>query len=167
MSQPRWLEGYKGQTTDELIAFAGAYRTDSIVLAFEQGIAARVARNGAEQLTAAERVVLAVEALEREVNSGGFEGLFAVESEQVPHLASSLSAIGRDDVADLTRSAIASLGIDGPLTPDAIKAAIDEEDDDRDDPLDAYDEIYYATAGDLADPLFAYISANRAQITLP
>ena len=59
MGGTNWLDGYSGQTTDELIALEGEYRTDSLVLAFEQALMAK------DELTDEEKVVLAVEALER------------------------------------------------------------------------------------------------------
>ena len=167
MSEPRWLDGYSGQSTDELIALDGAYRTDSIVLAFEEAIGKKAAQLGDGALTTPERVVLAVEALEREVNNDGYTGLFTTASERLPDLVWALTAIGSDAVAELTRSAIAVLAIDGPLTPTAVESAMAEEDEDRDERLDAYAQTYYATAGDLADPLLAYIAANRDQIVLP
>lgn len=167
MSEPRWLDGYSGQTTDELIALDGAYRTDSIVLAFEEAINRKAERLGDGHLTAPERVVLAVEALEREVNSDGYIGLFTYYSQHVPGLVSALTAIGSDAVAELTRSAIAALGIDGPLTPEAVQSAAYDEDEDPDERLDAFDQTYYETAGDLAAPLLAYIIAHRDQIVLP
>lgn len=166
MSDLRWLNGYSGQTTDELIALEGSFRTDSIVLAFEQAISGKADRLGDHSLSTPERVVLAVEALEREVNNDGFDGLFRNASEHVPHLIVALIAIGAHDVADLTRSAIAELEIDGPLTADAITSAIDKDDEARDDRLNGYDETYYQTAGDLAFPLLSYIKANRDQINL-
>ncbi len=167
MSEPRWLDGYSGQSTDELIALNGAFRTDSIVLAFEDAINRKAERLGDGHLTAAERVVLDVEALEREVNSDGYLGLFTYYSRHVPGLVSALTAIGSDAVAELTRSALAELGIDGPLTPEAVESAANDEDDDRDERLDALDQTYYETAGDLAVPLLAYIRAHRDEIVLP
>ncbi len=167
MTEPRWLDGYSGQTTDELIALDGDFRTDSIVLAFEQAIDRKAERLGEGQLTTPERVVLAVEALEREVNSGGYIALFTYYSQHVPGLVSALTAIGADAVAELTRSAIEALGIDGPLTPEAVESAANDEDDDRDERLEAFDQAYYETAGDLAVPLLAYITAHRDQIVLP
>ncbi len=168
MSDLPRLEGYTGQTTDELIALGGEYRTDSMVLAFEQAIQSKAVRIGHEHLTEPERVVLAVEALEREVNNGGYDQLFRIEPEQVPHLVMSLTAIGTEAVAELTRSAIAVLNIDGPITPEAVESAMydEDEDDDRDDRLEALDRAYYETAGDLADPLLEFIRANRNQIVL-
>jgi uncharacterized protein DUF4375 len=162
-----WLDGYTGQTTTDLLALEGRYRTDSIVAAFDQGIAKKAARIGIDRLTSAERTVLAVEAVEREVNSDGYLGLFSWTPEHVPLVVSSLQAIGRGDVADLTRRAIDALGIDGPITEDAVTSAVEDEDDDRDDRLDAIDTEYYAFEGDLADPLLIFIKANRDLITLP
>ena len=166
MSEQRWLDGYAGQTTDELIALDGAYRTDSIVLAFEQAISSKAARIGDQNLTTPERVVLAVEALEREVNSDGYDGLFRNASQQVPEVVSSLTAIGCEAVADLTRSAIAVLKIDGPITPETVESAMEGDDDDRDDLLEELDRTYLETAGDLADPLLTFIKTNRDQIVL-
>lgn len=168
MSERRWLDGYDGQTTDELIALDGTYRTDSIVLAFEQAIANKATRiGGSQHLTNEERVILSVEALEREVNNDGYDGLFRNAAPEVPDVVSALTAIGRDAVATLTRSAIDALDIGGPLTPEAIESAMDLEDERRDDRLAEIDQAYYETAGDLADPLLAFIGANRDQITLP
>lgn len=163
---PQWLDGYTGQTTAELLALEGGFRTDSIVLAFEQAIAAKAARLGDQTLTEPERVVLAVEALEREVNSDGYSGLFTTAPEHVPDAVSSLTAIGSDGVADLTRSAISVLKIRGPLTREAVASAMQKDDDDRDDKLGEFDQGYYETAGDLAGPLLSFIKANRDQIVL-
>jgi hypothetical protein len=166
-NEPQWLKGYSGQTTDALIALAEAYRIDSIVLAFEEGIHRKAARLGVPRLTTPERVVIAIEALEREVNHDGFDGLFRHRPEYVPFLDPSLRAIGLPAVADLTRSAIALLSVAEPLTPEAVQAAIYLEDQDRDHRLHEFDIAYNATAGDLAGPLFEYIKVNRDEITLP
>ena len=61
-----FLDAYGGQTTDELIALESEYRIDSLVLAFEAALDAKAEHSKQE------RVVLAVEAVEREVNNGGF-----------------------------------------------------------------------------------------------
>ena len=161
-----WLAGYSGQTTDELIALDDVYRTDSIVLAIAQAVGARANRIGTNALTDAERVVLAVEALEREVNSGGYDSLFRYASDHVPLLVASLRAIGCDAVAALTEAAIALLEIDGPLTPESVRSAIESDDDERGDRLSDYDTAYNQVAGDLADPLFGYIKAHRGEISL-
>lgn len=165
-SKPHWLDGYSGQTTDELIALEGTFRTDSIVVVFAQAIEQKAARLGDANLTTPERVILAVEAVEDRVNSGGFDSLFRYESALVPDIVPSLIAIGCDAVADLARSAIEALEIDGPITASAIESAVDQDNDARDNRLDALDQIYYDLSGDLADPLLAFIKSNRDQITL-
>jgi hypothetical protein len=166
MSQLRWLNGYSGQTTDQLISLEGAFRTDSIVAAFAQAITQKAARLGDAQLSMPERVVLAVEAVEDRVNSDGFDSLLRYESALVQEIVPSLVAIGADAVADLARAAIEALDLDGPITASAIESAMDLEDDARDKRLDALDRRYYKKAGDLAEPLLAFIKSNRDQIKL-
>ena len=166
---PQWLKGYTGQTTADLIALEGDYRIDSIVLAFEQALQVKASRLGLPSLTDAERVVLAVEALEREVNNGGFSQLFFNSPEQVPTVVSSLKAIGATGVAEIAEAAIGALGIKGKVTANAVERAIsiDDEDDVMEERLNQFDQRYYETAGDLADPLLAFIKANLDQIVVP
>ena len=64
MAALKWLKQYSGQTVEELLSLEGEYRIDSLVLAFEQAIEQKVTRRGSEE-TSVERVVRAVEALER------------------------------------------------------------------------------------------------------
>jgi hypothetical protein len=167
MSADRWLDAYAGQTTDELIALEDEYRADSIVIAFEQALMTKAVCDGVAGLTAEERVVLAVEAVEREVNNGGFEQLFTDASKALaPYFGEALQAIGAGEAERLTREAIDALRTEGPLTVEAIDRAMDRESEERDEALADCDDRYYDVAGDLAAPLFAYIKANRAQITL-
>ena len=167
MNADRWLDAYAGQTTDQLIALEAEYRTDSLVIAFEQALMTKAVCDGVASLTAEERVVLAVEAVEREVNNGGFEQLFTDASKALaPYFVESLEAIGAGEAETLTRQAIEALGIEGPLTIEAIDRAMDRESDARDDALADCDDRYYDLAGDLAGHVFAYIKANRARIRL-
>lgn len=163
MAEPAWLDGYAGQTTDELLALEGKYRTDSIVLAFEEALQ----QKEPAELNEEERVVLAVEALEREINNGGYDQFFCNTPEFAAAVVDALRRIGRPDVATITHRAIDTLGIDGPLTAGAVEKAADDENPDREETLEACDSEYYDTAGDLADPLLAFIKANRARIRLP
>jgi hypothetical protein len=166
---PPWLDGYGGQSTAQLIDLGETHRIDSIVLAFEAGIARKAERQGIDSLTQPERVVLAVEAIEREVNNGGFDQLFRNSSkEHAQTFVSSLEAIGRPEVADLARRAIAALRLGKrPLTAASIELALDRDDDARDDAFEELDTRYYETAGDLAPALFAYIKANAGEVILP
>lgn len=166
--EPTWLEGYGGQTTDDLIALADTHRIDSVVLAFEEAIAAKAERIGAATLTPAERVVLVIEAVEREVNNDGFDGLFRNSSkEHAANFVSALQAIGRPDVADLALKAIEALGLQERPTVEAIDIALKEDDEPRDEKLEELAGRYFEIAGDLAPPLLSFIKVNKAEIVLP
>jgi hypothetical protein len=151
MPELPWLPEYSGETTDELIGLEGRFRTDSIVVAFEQAIDQKAHRlGGGRALSEEERTVLAVEALEREVNNGGYDAFLSnTDIDILAEIVGALKRIGRDDVAQLTQRAI-----------DIFDAAADER-------LGSCDDEYFRTAGDLAIPLFEFIKASRANIGLP
>ena len=139
-----FLESYGGQTTDQLIELDKRYRIDSLVLAFEQGI-----QQAGEKrpLTQEEKYVLAVEALEREVNNGGYSQFFSnSSSEWAGTIVAALRAIGCPKTADITDKAVAN-----------------REDEKA---LSKCDDRYYANDEPIADRLFDWISRNRAQIKL-
>src|SRR5450432_3253874 len=105
MDQLPWLD-YAGQSTQELLACGETHRVDSVVVAFDEAIG----QKDPHAITAEERVVLAVEALEREVNNGGFHQFFTNAScEYVPAIVDFLHAIGATTAAELAAEAIASL----------------------------------------------------------
>lgn len=167
MSELKWLERYSGQTTEELVALEGEYRTDSLVLAFEQALDQRAENVGKEGLTDEERIVLAIEALEREVNNGGYDQLFINLSKEYTTLfVEALKRIGCTETAELTQQAIDILGIKGPITIDAIDSVMEEENEERDKRLSECDDRYYKVAGDLAGPLLEFIKINSSKITL-
>ena len=139
-----FLEGYGGQSTDQLIGLDKRYRIDSLVLAFEQGI-----QQAAEKrpLTQEENYVLAVEALEREVNNGGYGQFFSNSSnEWADTVVAALRAIGCPKTADISAEAVAN-----------------REDEKA---LSECDERYYANDEPIADRLFDWIKRNRAHIKL-
>jgi hypothetical protein len=139
-----FLESYGGQTTEQLIALEKRYRIDSLVLAFEQGI-----QQAAEKrpLTQEENYVLAVEALEREVNNGGYSQFFSNSSnEWADTIVAALRAIGCPKTADIT-----------------AKAVVNREDEKA---LSECDDRYYSNDEPIADRLFDWIKRNRAQIKL-
>jgi hypothetical protein len=166
MADLKWLEGYSGQSTGALVALEGCYRTDSLVLTFEQAISQKMARIGRDRLTDEERVVLAIEALEREVNSGGYLQFFDSAAEFAPTVVDALNQIGCGAVAAVTEEAIGALRVCSPVTAAAISEAMGEDDEERNAKLDACDAQYYAVAGDLAGPLLEYIKRNRDKIDL-
>jgi hypothetical protein len=138
-----------------------------LVLAFEQALDQKAERIGQEGLAEDERVVLAVEALEREVNNGGYNQLFINSSkEYTPIFVAALNRIGCTETAELTQQAIDFLGIKGPVTVEAIDRVMEDENDERDERLGECDDRYYEVAGDLAGSLLEFIKTNRDKITL-
>src|SRR5688572_18938949 len=104
-----FLDGYSGQSTDELIEMYGRYRTDSLVLAFEQALMNKMRRTSFDALSGEERVVLAIEAFEREVNNGGFDQFFFnTESPLASILVEALDQIGCHATASIARAAVAA-----------------------------------------------------------
>ncbi len=164
-----FLPSYGGQSTAQLISLAPAYRLDSVIQAFEMGIGQKEQRLGSGSLTTSELTVLAVEDVEREVNADGFDGLFRNASrEHAPYFVASLEAIGRSDVADLVRRAIAALRLGKqPLSSGAIDRVMARGSTRRDEAFDELDTEYWKIAGDLASDLFAYIQAHANEIDLP
>jgi hypothetical protein len=166
MSNDKWLNYYSGQTVDELLALEGEYRIDSLVLAFEQAIDQKADRKGEQSITIEERIVLAVEALEREVNNGGYHQFFANSSREfASSIIDALSRIGCPRTAELTQKAIDALRLQD-LSAEAIEAAIAVDDEERDEEFDRCDQLYYQAAENIEQQLFAFIRANKAAFDL-
>jgi len=166
MTDRKWLEGYSGQTAQQLAGLEGEYRTDSLVLAFEQAIGQKAARQGDENITTEERVVLVVEALEREVNNGGYSQFFQNSSpEFVSMVVDSLLRIGCPKTAQITQKAVDILGLPN-LSTASIETAMATDNDERDDQLNQCDDAYHTTAEDIAGRLFSFIKAKKTEIKL-
>jgi hypothetical protein len=162
---PGWLDGYSGQSVDELLSLQGKYRTDSLVLAFEQAISQKSEREGMQSLTDEERTVLAVEALEREVNNGGYGQFFTNSSREfAPTIVNSLQRIGCNKTAKITQRAINALGT-SDLTAGAIDAVMASDDERRLARLNRCNDSYYKSAESIAEQLFAFIRTNKAGVT--
>ncbi|MEZ4524361.1 MAG: DUF4375 domain-containing protein [Desulfobacterales bacterium] len=168
MGKLKWLAAYSGQAAAELAALAGEYRTDSIMVAFEQAIYQKMDRAGYENLAEEERIILAVEALEREVNNGGYSQFFINTSKEYASIiVDALHRIGCEDTAVLTQEAIHLLGIRGRLTADEIDRAMSEENEERDRKLNACDSRYCGIGEDISEKLMIFIKKNMAKINLP
>ena len=142
----RFLEGHGGRTTEQLLALETECRLDSLVLAFEEGIQAKGLHP--PDIAPQEEYVLAVEALEREVNNGGYGQFFVNSSnEYAAVMEEALLAIGCPKVAAITREAISARGKAGE---DGVFASCDAR--------------YYASDEPIADRLFDWIKRNRASI---
>lgn len=153
MSEEKWLPAYSGQTTDQLMSLRGQYRTDSILAAFEAALDRKADRLGDwRKLSPEERVVLMVEALEREVNNGGYSQFFLNASHFVPGILSALHQVGCAEVARLKEQAInirgAEVGSSEAIDSDAATGL----DGDAKEALNNCDASYYRVAADLAGP---------------
>jgi uncharacterized protein DUF4375 len=159
-----WLNGYSGQSPEELLSLEGKYRIDSLVLAFEEAISQKAQREGVKCLTDEERIVLAVEALEREVNNGGYDQFFVNSSREFASVVvADLQRIGCKKTATNTQRAIKALGI-SELTSEAIDEAMAGDDETRRTKLSQCDDAYYKNTEPIAERLFAFIKTNKAGI---
>lgn len=165
MAELIWLDGYSGQTVDELLALEGSHRVDSLLLAFEEAINRKAARVGEDNLPMEERIVLVVEALEREVNNGGYDQFFVNSMEYAPFIVEALQRIGCPKMAAITQRAIAALQLP-VVSIEEIEKVIYDDNDRRDKILGECDGQYYDYPESIENNLLAYIKANRGKITL-
>lgn len=164
MTKLPWLE-YTGQTTSELIACKNTHSIGSLLCAFEWGIQAKIGPEGEEQLTRDERLVLAVMALNREVNNGGYHQFFVNSSCRfVPIIVEFLQCIDCAATAGITERAIGVLGIE-VLTPESVTGAVLKEDPRRDKILDALDREFYKV-NELEAQLFSFVETHQNNIQL-
>jgi Domain of unknown function (DUF4375) len=168
VTESKWFDGYSGQSTDELLALESEYRIDSVVLAFEQAILEKSASVGLSELNEAERTVLAVEALEREVNNGGYHQFFLNSAEHASSIVAALERIDCPNTAKISQAAIAHLGLHQPFTTEQVQTALDQDTDGNliDFLSDRCDQPYYNSGEPIADRLFAYIRAKGHAIKL-
>src|SRR5262249_54998901 len=149
---------------NELIALEGKYRTDSLVLAFEQAMDQKAARVGENKLTIEERVILAIEALEREVNNGGYGQFFVNSSrEYAPIIVDALRRICCPKTAEITQKAL-KIVQQAPMTDEEIENGTWEDNEDRQDALGECNSLYFERPENIEESLFAFIKANRARI---
>jgi hypothetical protein len=139
----KFLDNYDGQTLDELIPLEKTHRTDSLVLAMEAALDRKVERIGLTSLSQEERVILAVEALEREVNNGGYEQFFGNSSgAYADEVESALRAIGCPKQAGIAKRALGALKINGKATERAIQKALAKGGDTLAEKLSDCDEAF-------------------------
>jgi hypothetical protein len=107
-----------------------------------------------------------VEALEREVNNGGYDQFFTNSSRKfAPTIVDSLRRIGCRKTATITQKAIKALGV-SDLTAEAIASAMASTSEQRLAKFNRCDEAYFKNAEPIAERLFAFIKANRSGLSL-
>jgi hypothetical protein len=112
--------------------------------------------------------VLAIEALEREVNNGGYHQFFLNTPKYAEHVVPALRRIGCTRTADVTQRAIDLLELPGPVTTSRVAEALDHDSKGSliEILIEECDGPYFDEPEAIADRLFAYLSANRERIRL-
>jgi Domain of unknown function (DUF4375) len=158
-----WVEGYSGQTVDEILSFEGTEEVHSLLFALEDAIQEELKATGPSKMTGVERMVLAVMALSREVGNGGYYQFFRNSSCRfAPAIADDLVRIGCTEIADITQRALDALQLP-KVSVAEIEAAMARENIERDRVLNRCDIAFYERT-ELFDRLFAYVKAHQAGI---
>ena len=156
-----WLEGYTGQTVDELLLFDGTESAAGVLFAIEQAIQQKSPR----EMTGIERTVLSVMALSREVGNGGYDQFFLNSSRRfAPAIVNDLVRIGCVEIADITQRALDAFKLPA-ISVAAIEAAMETENQERTRALNRCDLAFYDTPG-VYEPLLAYVKAHTDGIRL-
>ena len=159
-----WLE-YSGQSTAELLACKTTHRADSILCAFEWGLQAKEQQDGPETINSKECVILALMALDREVNNGGYAQFFANSSVRfTPIIVDCLKTIECSATAAITEKAIALLKLTQVSAEDA-REAMYAEDEDRDAALNQCDNEFYQLC-EIGENLFSFVELHQNEIQL-
>jgi hypothetical protein len=159
-----FLEQYDGQSAEELVALRNMFRIDSLVLAFEKAVSKKLDPD----LSEPERVILVVEAMEREVNNGGYDQFLLNSSrEHALFLVRALTLIGCPDVAALSAKALEVAGVRDDLEISVLEEVVANMSDAQRDRLDECDRLYYQNTEPIADRLFSYIEQHLHEIRIP
>lgn len=154
-----WLD-YTGQSTAEILAHKATHRIDSLLCALEQAIQLRQSRFPALATTPEEHTLLAVMALEREVNNGGYHQFFLNSSHKYAlTVVPALETIGCAATAALTQRAIHALHLDSP-TVEGIEHAMSKPDPERDKVLATLDRQFYEVF-EIEPKLFAFVESRQ------
>jgi hypothetical protein len=154
-----WLDGYAGQTLDELLLFDGTESGTAILFAIEQAIQQKSPRD----MTGIERTVLSVLALSREVDNGGYDQFFVNSSRQfAPVIVDDLVRIGCVEIADITQRALDAFNLP-EISVASIEAAMQTESTERTRALNRCDIAFYGTSG-VYEHLLAYVKAHKDAI---
>lgn len=159
-----WLNGYLGQSMDELMSYEGSEAPIFLLMAIEEAILPRF-KDGGLHWTGVERTLLSVMALFAEVNNGGFDQFFRNSSLRFgPAIVDDLNRIGARDTAAIARKAVAALRLK-ELTPDNIRSRMDVADEERKEILHECNEAFYRL-NEVPACLFAYVRDNQGGIRL-
>jgi Domain of unknown function (DUF4375) len=159
-----FLETYSGQSVQQLVAMKSTHRIDSLVLAVEQALGSKPEALLSEQ----ERVVLAVEAMEREVNNGGYQQFFVNSSRECTgFLVQALELIDCPACAAISTDAIAILKLPEEFDADKVESIASELSEASNGQLDTCDSRYFGNRENIEERLFDYIEKHQHEIQIP
>jgi hypothetical protein len=160
-----WLDGYAGQSVDELLTFEGSEGVHAILFALERAIQEKIKAAGPLKMTGIELTLLSVLALECEVGNGGYDQFFRNSSRRfAPAIVGDLVRIGCTEIADITQLALDSLDLP-ELSVAAIETAMKAESSARDRTLERCNIAFYER-GELSRQLFAYVKEHQGGIRI-
>ena len=161
MTEKEWLEDVGDRNIEQVIQLEDTHRIDSIVVAIESALMDK------PDLTPTERIVLVIEAMEREVNNGGFNQFFYNSSnEYARELVGALQQVGLEAIAAIAERALQAIGARPDWTPDDFETVSVDPDEATMAKLNACDEAYYDSEEAIASKLFDYIKANKDEIRI-
>ena len=118
-------------------------------------------------LSEAERIFYITQALEMEVNSGGFSQFFYNSGGNFSNeVVSAFTAIGANATAEICQKAIETFGRDIPIDRDERIEMLNQFDSDElDEILERYDEEFYVYEDDLNLLNYEFVMKNKEQFT--
>jgi hypothetical protein len=145
----------------EIVKLERSYQADSLVGAIEQMLTAKEEAGSA--LTDEESVLLAIEAMEREVNNGGFDQFFINSSRRfAARLVTDLGRIGATKTQQVAQRVMAAVSIksdtDLQTTDDPLQQCLDDEQVAH--VLSSADSEYYGLEEDIAGLLLLFVKTN-------
>lgn len=161
MTDKKWLDEAGGQSIEQLIQLEKTHRIDSIVVAIESALMEKA------EVTESEKVVLAVEAMEREVNNGGFHQFFLNASDEyAPILVFALEQIGAPKTAEIADRAAKTLGAESDWPSERYELAASRANNAILAELGACDDEFYASGEAISELLFEFVKLNKFDIDL-
>ena|SRR5215469_1248198 len=164
MKRTDFFDEYSGETLEELLAYPSKGQYAPLARAFEKAIQQKVVQKGKDCLSEEEGIVLAVRALDREVNNGGYDQFFCNSSRQYAStVVDALRQIGCDKAAAITQRALDALNVSS-LDPDLIAKAITKNDDRRSEELNKCDRLFYQAHQEISKNLYLFVKRNKTRI---
>jgi hypothetical protein len=164
MPEKKILTSYSGQTVDELLAMETDYRIDALVFAFEAAIDEKAAQRGYEKLSEAEKAVVAIQALQRDVTGSGYREFFMNTPVYAADIVGLLKLIGCPVTAEVSERAIGALAIKGKISGEAIYDVLQELDETALEKLREFDKRFSGCGEDVTGMLFEFIKQNKNKI---